>query len=571
MHHKVVCMKKISYIRQLKMVASLGALHAEDTFRLRAYERAAEIITRLPTKQLLDPVSEWPEISGLGSRLREALSIAERTGILPQLKELQSKTPESLQILSQLRGLSASKLGQLWRALNITTAKELEIACKEGQVAKQKGFGKKSEERILSLLLFHKAQEGQLRWDEALQLAEEIETTLQTKLPVLRLRRTGLLARAAETVYCLEWITTNTDQKTFEAILRKLPGCRYLASSSGPWTLRVEAAVELIFYLCKEEQSEARYFVSSSSSSYLSICDNSGQTLFAKAYDQPFDEEHLYNSFDIPYIPPPLREKGYTKEHLTKEIINDLLQPQDLQGVLHCHSHYSDGKDSLREMALCVRDLGYHYLGISDHSRSAFYANGLQVKDIYQQFEEIEKLNKELSPFRIFKGIECDILADGSMDYANEILEQFDFVIASVHSQLQMDEEQATQRLLKAVSNPYTQILGHMSGRLLLERPAYEIDYTAVLSACAKHKVAVEFNANAYRLDIDWRWIATAQEVGVRLCVNPDAHSREGVLDMLTSLPIAQKGALRRSMTLNALDVEELSSYFLAKRRQLLQ
>ena len=562
-------MEKVDYTRQLKMVASLGALHAEDSFRLRAYERAAEALARIPDEQLLEAVAEWPEVEGLGNRLRASLTEAQRTGLLPQLEELQAKTPASLQKLVQLRGLSPSKLGQLWRALDTTTAEEVEIACRDGRVARQKGFGEKSAERLLSLLLFHKAQQGQLRWTDALQLAEEIETTLQDSLPELRLRRSGLLARSAEILCCLEWTATHTDHAALKSTLEKLSGCVYLATSSGPFTLRAEKEVELIFYLCEKEQEARRRFISSSSSSYLSLRDETEQTLYAKAYGSPFDEASLHKMCNMPQVPPPLREAGWSKEQLTKEMLDGLLQAKDLQGVLHCHSHYSDGKDSLRDMALYARELGYHYLGISDHSRSAFYANGLQTEDIEQQFEEIEKLNEELAPFRIFKGIECDILPDGSMDYAEEILKKFDFVIASVHSQLHMDKTQATERLLRAISNPYTQILAHMSGRLLLERPAYALDYTAVLEACAKYKVAIEFNANPYRLDIDWRWIAAAQEVGVRLCVNPDAHSRKAISVMLTSLPIAQKGGLQRNMTLNALDTEVLSAHFSAKKKQI--
>jgi DNA polymerase (family 10) len=234
----------------------------------------------------------------------------------------------------------------------------------------------------------------------------------------------------------------------------------------------------------------------------------------------------------------------------------------DLKGPLHNHSTYSDGKNSLRELAEYCKDAGYEYLGMADHSRSAFYANGLDEDRIRRQHEEIDRLNEKLAPFRIFKGIESDILMDGSLDYEAEVLAGFDYIVASIHSGLSMDVKKATTRLIRAIQNPYTTILGHPTGRLLLRREGYPIDHRAVIEACAAHQVVIEINANPWRLDLDWRWVRYAMEQGVILSINPDAHANEGIWHMKYGVIAGRKGGLTKDMTLNTKSADELSDYF---------
>ena len=243
-----------------------------------------------------------------------------------------------------------------------------------------------------------------------------------------------------------------------------------------------------------------------------------------------------------------------------------LLQDADLKGILHNHSTYSDGKHSLRQMAEHCKALGFEYLGISDHSRTASYAGGLEIEKVLKQHQEIDELNQELAPFRIFKGIESDILGDGSLDYPEEILASFDFIVSSVHSILNMDQKRATERLIRAISNPYTTILGHPTGRLLLRREGYPIDHKAVIDACAAHGVVIEINANPWRLDLDWRWVRYAMEQGVKLAINPDAHEMDGYEDMKYGVLVGRKGGLTKEMTLNALSGDEIASYFASRK-----
>ena len=268
-------------------------------------------------------------------------------------------------------------------------------------------------------------------------------------------------------------------------------------------------------------------------------------------------EDEVFAAVGLPLIPPELRESPAILERAAANNLPELVSEGDIKGVLHVHTTYSDGLNTLREMAEEARIAGYEYIGITDHSKSAFYANGLQPERVLAQMEEIDAINREMAPFRIFKGIESDILNDGSLDYDEEVLQQFDFIIASVHSNLRMDEEKATARILKAISNPYTTILGHPTGRLLLARPGYQLDHHRVIDACAAHGVSIELNANPHRLDLDWRHLAYAMEKGVKIAINPDAHSRSGIHDVKYGVASARKGGLTAAFCLNNLSVDE--------------
>jgi DNA polymerase (family 10) len=273
-------------------------------------------------------------------------------------------------------------------------------------------------------------------------------------------------------------------------------------------------------------------------------------------------EEEIYTTIGLDFVPPPIREGKYELEMAQNHHVPKLITDKDIKGILHAHSTYSDGLKSLEIMATRCKELGYEYLGFTDHSQSAFYANGLKPDRIIEQHNEIDELNKKLHPFKIFKGIESDILGDGSLDYDNKVLQSFDFIIASIHSNLKMTEEKATARLIAAIKNPYTTILGHPTGRLLLAREGYPIDHKAVIDACAKHNVVIELNANPFRLDLDWRWIQYAKEKDVLISINPDAHSLEGLNDVHYGIKVAQKGGLNKEFTFNSKSRENISLFF---------
>ncbi|MBC7913630.1 MAG: DNA polymerase/3'-5' exonuclease PolX, partial [Pyrinomonadaceae bacterium] len=278
-------------------------------------------------------------------------------------------------------------------------------------------------------------------------------------------------------------------------------------------------------------------------------------------------EPEVFANAGIPYIEPELREGRNEFSLAESGKLPELLKWDDLKGLLHNHSTWSDGVNTLEEMALFCRDeLKLQYLGISDHSKSAFYAKGLYEEQVLAQHQEIDTLNQKLNGFKIFKGIESDILFDGSLDYSPEILATFDFVVASIHSVFKMSEEKATNRLITAIENPYTTILGHPSGRLLLSRSGYRVDFKKVIDACAANGVVIEINANPLRLDIDWRWHQNALEKGVMLSVNPDAHSNNGFYDTHFGLLAARKGGVSAANCLNALSLEEITGYFSTRK-----
>ena len=269
-------------------------------------------------------------------------------------------------------------------------------------------------------------------------------------------------------------------------------------------------------------------------------------------------EEAVFEKAALPYLAPELRDDNRWLEAATPP---KLVTEKDVKSVMHLHTTYSDGLHSLRDMALYSKELGYEYMGLTDHSKSAFYANGLKPERVLAQMEEVDELNKELAPFKIFKGIESDILYDGSLDYEEDILKKFDFIIASVHSVLKMDKEKATTRLIRAIENPYTTILGHPTGRLLLSREGYPIDHKKVIDACAANKVILELNANPVRLDLDWTWIPYALEKGVKISINPDAHSKEGIHDIRYGVLAARKGGLTAEMCFNNLGLKEFEAF----------
>jgi len=274
------------------------------------------------------------------------------------------------------------------------------------------------------------------------------------------------------------------------------------------------------------------------------------------------DENAIYQQAGLPYLPPEIRE-GQFEFSLTHT--PTLIKLQDLKGTLHNHSTYSDGKNSILEMARAAKNLGFEYFGITDHSKSAYYANGLDEQRVLAQHQEIDQINAQNPDLCIFKGIEADILSNGELDYSQDFLKNFDFVVASVHSNLQMNETKATERMIRAIENPYTTIIGHLTGRLLLRRNGYPLDMQKIIDACAANEVALEINAHPLRLDLDWRWIHKAIEKGVKIAINADAHDTEGLQYHRFGVLVARKGGLSPQMCLNCMSKEKIKAFFSKK------
>lgn len=370
-----------------------------------------------------------------------------------------------------------------------------------------------------------------------------------------------------------EFLIATEDLIAHKISLSQVEGIVWDKPNSGPMTWRgklEEPELQLVIHLCSQEELASKEMLFVASKAHLSSYVNEQETVSELIRKSKFESEtDFFQLNNLQFIPRELREGMGEVKQAKAGTVPVLIENSDLKGILHNHSTYSDGKHSLRQMAEHCKTLGYEYLGISDHSRTASYAGGLEIEKVAKQQAEIDALNQELAPFRIFKGIESDILPDGSLDYPKEVLQSFDFIVSSVHSVLNMDLKRATDRLLTAIHNPYTTILGHPTGRLLLRREGYPIDHKAIIDTCAEKQVVIEINANPWRLDLDWRWIRYAVEQGVMLAINPDAHEMDGYADMQYGVWIGRKGGLTKEMTLNALSGKEIAAYFESRKAKI--
>lgn len=559
-----------SIIKQLKLQAALMELHDENSFKIRGYQNAVFHLDKLDTVLADMSLSDLETIEGIGKGIAGTIhEIAER-GTAQALDELISNTPEGIIELLDMKGIGPKKIKVLWKELGIESGHELKEAANSGLVAKLKGFGEKTQQSIIDALAFKEANANKLHYAEAELIAEELINHLADL--GLKASLCGGMRRKLEVIEKIELLLITENFDDTESQINGSNAFQQNLQSSGPikWMGQFKDYLTPICLIFSKPSDETKnQLLYSASSLHLGTPIVDKQTIRSLILNGSFSsEKDFYASIGMEYIAPELREGVFEIEAAKQQKLPKLVEMNDLKGILHNHSTYSDGKHSLREMAMYCKALGYEYLGMCDHSKSAFYANGLNEDRIVQQHAEIDELNKELGPFKIFKGIESDILYDGQLDYDNEVLASFDFIVASVHSQLKMNKQKATQRLLKAIENPYTTILGHPTGRLLLRREGYPIDHQAVIDHCAKHGVVIEINANPWRLDLDWRWVHYAIEKGVMLAINPDAHEKDGYHDMKYGLLTGRKGGLTANMTFNALPLSDIEEHFASRKSQ---
>lgn len=540
-----------------KLYSQLMELNNENPFRTKAIASAAFKIDKLPFKAEtadLDTLSSQP---GIGKSTAERIQIIIRSGTLPELEQLLEKTPAGVREMLRIKGLGPKKIRTIWKDLEIESIGELLYACNENRLVEAKGFGAKTQEDIKKSIEFSIDSEGWFLYAKAEIFAQTFMSSLSTAFPDHRIEFTGNFRRKCEVLKNVDILTTIPVDKLIPA-LEDQSHALHTDEEANYVEVKDENNYPFRIYTSDADDFAKNWVRTTGSDAHLGLLSD-----LAKDLSNGKTEEEVYEKLNLQWIAPELRE-GLDEVELAKNRqLPTLICYEDLKGSLHNHSTYSDGIHSLKEMALYCKDqLGLEYLGICDHSKTAVYAGGLTIEDVQKQWAEIDKLNEELKPFKIFKGIESDILGDGSLDYPDEILAGFDFVVASVHSVLKMDEQRATERLIKAIENPYTTILGHPTGRLLLSRSGYPIDYKKVIDACAENSVVIEINANPLRLDLDWRWHRYALEKGVLLSINPDAHRTEGFLDMHYGIYVARKGGLSKDHCLNAFSVGEIEDFF---------
>lgn len=558
-------MENKDIVKIIKKTAELMELHEENAFKVRSFQNAIFKLERLEQSLADLSSAELEKIDGIGKSLALVIAQIIESGSHPALDNLLEQTPQGVLDMLSIKGVGPKKIRLLWKELELDNLDDLLQACEDNKVAQVKGFGEKTQENIKEAILFKASVSGQLHYAEAEELVAEIDELLKAA-GVKKWSSTGDFQMKREVITQLNWLIADTDASTIEQKIANEELIEWDELNSGPRTLRGKfrsKPIPVEFRFCDQTEFGSLLLTKSASSQHLGLLTDDNKTLQEIAIKEPFaTEEEIYEKANWPYIAPEMREGLAEAEYIKSGHTPKLLEVSDLKGILHNHSTYSDGKHSLREMANYCKELGYEYLGISDHSKSAFYAQGLEEEAIIKQHKEIDELNAELKPFKVFKGIESDILNDGSLDYPTNVLASFDFIVASIHSNLNMDSKKATERLIRAIANPYTTILGHPTGRLLLRREGYPIDHKAVIDACAHYGVIIEINANPWRLDLDWRWVHYALEKNVMLSINPDAHEKAGYEHMKYGVFVGRKGGLTKDMTFNAKSLAELEKHF---------
>lgn len=538
-----------------KTLAGLMELHGENDFKTKSYANAAFQLGRLnkPVMQMND--EELEKAPGIGKSVVTKIHELKSTGTIQVLEDLYQVTPPGIIEILGVKGLGGKKVGIIWKELGVETIGELLYACNENRLAKLKGFGEKTQQSVIQSIEYYQSNLGKYHYSSVAQAGTDIIKTLLSVLKTDLVSLTGAIRRKCNVIERVEIIIGDkraiADFKSVELFSVEKEENNIISG-------KIAAEIPFTTYFVDAAVYHYELFRTTGSTSHEEaiISSLNGQTNFNS-------EEEIYKAAGLEFVEPELREPEINPGLLKSE---EIITAADIKGVIHNHSTWSDGKNTLEEMVNGCIQKGYAYFVISDHSKTAVYAGGLREDQIIAQHKEIDELNKKYPAFKIFKSIECDILFDGRMDYDDSVLKTFDLVIASVHQNLKMDEEKATSRLLSAIENPYTTILGHMTGRLILSRPGYPVDHKKIIDACAANHVVIEINANPWRLDIDHTYIPYALEKGVLISINPDAHSIDGIDDINWGVISARKGGLTRSMTLNAKNLEDFEAWLSTRK-----
>jgi DNA polymerase (family 10) len=534
------------------LLSKLSDIHGENEFKVKAYAAAAFAIDKLPVQLASSNTSEIASFKGIGSSNAQKIIEVLETGKLEALEQLVAKTPSGVFDMLSIKGLGPKKIRTIWKEMEIESLGELLYACQEDRLKRFKGFGEKTQQQVIENIEFFHRNIGRFLYAQVDALLPAYQSWLSEQFPEQPFHLSGQFAQQLEIIDQLVWVTS----ATFDEIENRFSNSigytlKEKESDKAVWSTPV--GPDWMIYFGVENCIEKSIRLSCSDDVWQKI-NSSDQIDFT-------DEIDWFKQNNLPFIPPFIRDNIKLVENIIRQPQSPCIQPTDIRGIIHCHSIWSDGKNTLREMAVDAINRGLDYMVISDHSQSAFYANGLSPERVYEQHLEIERLNLEFAPFKIFKSIESDILGDGSLDYPAEILDRFDLVIASIHSNLKMSLEKAMLRLFNAINNPFTSILGHPTGRLLLSRSGYPINHEEIIDACVKNDVVIEINAHPSRLDLDWRFIEMALEKDALLSINPDAHQLEGFDDVGYGIKVAQKAWLTPQKNLSSFRIAEMEEF----------
>ena len=565
----------------LEQIGDLLELHGENRFKTAAYRNAARSLMGLQVDDIRPLVrsGELAALKGIGPATLSVIVELDQTGDSSYFEQLTEDTPEGLVEMLRIPGMGTSKIHAIHEGLGIDTLHELEEAARDGRLARLPRFGEKTAEKILKGIAYLRETSDFALYPQALAEARRLLSTVTRHPDVERAEIAGSVRRHCEIIRDIDIVAAcRASPEEGAASFAHVSGARDAIGVGGSSvSIRFVDGTLLDLHCVPPENFAMRLWRATGSADHLrelrahatsrgySITDDQLHDSDGRAIPVP-DEPTLYRVLGLPYIEPELREGRGELLAAGTDQLPSLITTDDIRGVLHCHSQYSDGKATISEMAAAARAHGWSYLGISDHSQSAFYAGGLSRDAVLEQHEEIDRLNEELTNFRVLKGIEADILADGKVDYDSALLDQFDYVIASVHSRFGMERGAMTQRVLRALDDPHVTILGHPTGRLLLTREPYAIDVDAILEKAAAVGVAVELNADPHRLDIDWRHCQTARQLGCTIEIGPDAHSTGGLDNMAIGVGVARKGWLEPGDVLNTMRADDVLAW--SRRRQ---
>ena len=574
-------MKKEDVAAILEEIGVLLELKGENPFKTRAYHNAARLIKSL-SADLVDLVQsgEIRNIKGIGSALADKITELVTTGRLEYYENLRAEFPDSLLELLRIPGLGPKKIKKLYEELGIQSIKDLELACRKHQLAALEGFGARTEQKILEGIQFIKQHSDRHLYHVALAAGERLFQHVAGHPAVIRAQLAGSLRRCKETVKDID-IVASAEEKDRDAIMEHFtqqPGVQaVVAKGSTKSSIITEEGIQADLRIVSDKQFPYALHHFTGSREHNTAMRSHARKLGIKMNEYGLfredeslipcsNEEEIFAALGMDYIPPELREDMGEIEAALEHRLPKLVEKSDIRGIIHAHTTESDGANTLEEMVEACRKMGMQYLGISDHSQSVYYANGLSVERLREQRRRIDELNQKYPDFRIFHGTECDILSDGSLDYPDEVLAELDFVIISVHQKLNMSEQEATERIIKAMAHPLVTILGHPTGRLLLSREGYPLNYAELFAAAKEYNVIIEINANPHRFDLDWRYVREARDQGIMLSINPDAHSVAGLSDTFLGVGIARKGWLTAADVLNTHSAEEVEKIFAKKK-----
>ena len=570
-------MEKNDIASVLDEIATFMELTGENPFKIRAYSAGARILENMTEDlgELID-TGKLADIPGLGEALVDKISTLRRDGVLPFHQKLKASIPAGLLEVMQIPGLGPKKVRALWTLLAVEDLAKLKEVCESGAVAELKGFGEKTQDKILEGIKNRIAYGKRHRWYEAAAIAEPILAGLRALPQVSHAESAGSLRRARETVGDLDFLVASSQPKPIMDWFVAYPGVKEVTAHGETKSsvrfenglqadLRVVPAEQFYFALhhftgSKEHNVAMRHRalgrgLSMSEWGFKSVDD---KTVAPGAKN----EEEVFQALGLPWIPPELREGNGEIDVAEAGQLPKLVQLSDLRGVFHNHTTESDGDHTLDQMAAAAEAHGWEYLGISDHSKSSFQAGGLDEARLAKQLEDIAKLNASKKyRVRVLSGSEVDILKDGTLDFSDDVLARLDFVVASVHNLFTLDREAQTARIIKAIENEHVDMVGHLTGRLLNKREPYDVDIAKVIDAAAANDTIIELNANPWRLDLDWRWWRRASEKGVLCSINPDAHDIDQLAFAAHGVRIARKGWLTPEQVLNTRSLPEVLSW----------